>query len=48
MENKIKRKSIKSFKSQNSTKVIKIIDPIISIYFDSKISPEFYKTYINK
>ena len=56
MENKLKNNSIKSFKIQNknSNKNLNLNNikekenktPFIQIYFKSKISPSFYKTYI--
>ena len=64
MENKLKNKSIKSFKIQHSNsninsnlnsnlnsninKINPLDDGFINIYFKSKISPEYYKTYISK
>ena len=47
MENKIKSKPIKSFKSQNSSPNIIPVKDFMHVYFTSKISPSFYKTVIH-
>ena len=48
MTYKLKNKSIKSFKLQHAKQTItKKLNPIMDIYFTSKIRPAFFKTLIN-
>ena len=48
MTYKLKNKSIKSFKTQYYKKTSKKLNPLLDIYFTSKITPTFFKTYINQ
>ena len=48
MTYKLKTKSIKSFKTQHYRKTPKKLNPLLDIYFTSKITPTFFKTYINQ
>jgi len=50
MTNKLKNKSIKSFKSQNKFDKIKLklkLKINIPMYFEAKISPALFKSIIN-
>ena len=48
MTNKLKNKSIKSFKSQNKFDKLKLKIKIkIPMYFESKITPAMFKSIIN-
>ena len=47
MTNKLKNNTIKSYKTQNrNSKSVKKLSPIMDIYFTSKITPSFFKTYV--
>ena len=49
MTNKLRDNTIKSYKTQNrNSKHVKNLTSIMNIYFTSKITPSFFKTYINQ